>query len=84
MCVHKAITKHLQKQNETIKTFYKLDQQREEAIENVIALAKANKPFSTDEINRITEKINELAQSGITPTRKYVTPAMVIEYVNKK
>lgn len=84
MCVHKAITKHLQKQNQTIRAFLTLDQSREEAIEKAIALAKANKPFSTDEINRITEKINELALSGTTPTRKYVTPEMVMEYVNKK
>lgn len=83
MSVHKAITKHLQKQHETITAFLALDEEREEAIEKVIAQAKANEAFSTAEINQITEKINNLAKSGVTPTRKYVTPEMVLEYINK-
>lgn len=83
MSVHKAITKHLQKQHETITAFLALDEQREEAIEKAIAQAKVNKPFSTAEINQITEKINNLAKGGITPMRKYVTPEMVVEYINK-
>ena len=81
MSVHKEITKHANKQHQTVKAFFELDEQREAVIEKVVAKAQAQEPFSTDEINDITEKINELAKSGITPQRKYITPTMVLDYV---
>ncbi|BBP90206.1 hypothetical protein BsIDN1_38240 [Bacillus safensis] len=36
-----------------------------------------NEPFTTDEINEITSKMNELARGGIVPLRKHVTIDMV-------
>lgn len=83
MSVHKEITKHVNNQHQTVKTFFELDEKREAEIEKVVAKAKAGEEFTTAEINKITEKINELAKIGITPQRKYVTPSMVLEYVSK-
>lgn len=82
--VHKAITAHSQKQHEIVTTFLRLEAQREAAIEAAVALCTNGKPFSTEGINGVTQQINELAgKYGIVPTRKYVTPEMVEEYVNR-
>ncbi|WP_141433999.1 YpbS family protein [Bacillus sp. 03113] len=83
MSVHIAITKHAQKQNTIIREFIYLDQKREEYIEEVISQCKNGETFTTEKINQVTLKINELAKSGKTPQRKYVTIDMVQEYVNK-
>jgi len=81
--VHEAISKHSSKQHQIVKTFLQLEQQRESYIDQAVALAKENKSFSVDQINRVTSEINALAKNGIAPTRKIVTEEMVLEYVNR-
>jgi predicted transcriptional regulator len=83
MEVHKAITAHSKKQNAVVTQFLKLEAQREAAIEAAVALCQNGHPFSVDAINAVTREINELAKNGIAPTRKYVTPEMVQEYVDR-
>ncbi|MGN7373654.1 YpbS family protein [Bacillus halotolerans] len=81
--VHKAISAHSAKQHEHIKTFMQLEHLREMAIEEAVAKCKNDEPFSTDAINEITEKINQLAKKGIVPTRRLVSKEMVKEYVSR-
>jgi hypothetical protein len=83
MSVHKAITQHVNKQNHRITDFLVLDQKREEYIGEAVHLCKQGKEFTTNKINQVTNQINELAKQGIVPTRKLVTPDMVLEYVLK-
>ncbi|MFJ8244882.1 DUF2533 family protein [Peribacillus asahii] len=81
MSVHKAITLHAQKQNQDFTKFTRLDQQREEYIQEAIELCKAGKDFTTDKINEVTLQINVLANERFIPTRKLVTLEMVRVYV---
>jgi hypothetical protein len=83
MSVHKAISEHVNKQNHRINEFIVLDQKREAYIEEAVELCKQGKEFTTDKINDVTNQINALAQKGIVPTRKMVTPEMVRGYVSK-
>ncbi|MEH7119861.1 YpbS family protein [Neobacillus vireti] len=83
MSVHKAISEHVNKQNKKINDFLSLDQLRELYIEEALTLCKAEKPFTTEKINKVTQKINELARQGIVPTRKLVTDEMVREFAGK-
>ncbi|MFD2669994.1 YpbS family protein [Marinicrinis sediminis] len=83
MNAHEAISAHSKKQFEHLQQFYKLDQQREMAIEEALSLCKAGQPYTVDEINLITKKINEHAKEGISPVRVYVTPEMVQTYATK-
>ncbi|MDQ0199620.1 YpbS family protein [Neobacillus ginsengisoli] len=83
MSVHKAITQHVNKQNHRINDFLALDQQREYYIEEALELCKQGKAFSTDKINEVTKRINELAKQGIIPSRKQVTNEMIQEYASK-
>jgi hypothetical protein len=80
MSVHKAITKHVNKQNQKINEFLMLDQKRETYIEEALGLCRQGKEFTVDKINKVTIQINELAKKGIIPTRKIVTKDMVTEY----
>lgn len=82
MSVHKAITAHVNKQHKMITTFLELDQKRETYIEEAISNCKRDLAFSTDKINAVTSKMNEISKQGIVPARKYVTSEMVEEYVN--
>jgi hypothetical protein len=82
--VHEAISKHSKKQHEIVKQFLQLEQMREYYIEEAVTLCKQHKPFSVDNINAVTRRINELAKKGIAPTRKLVTEDMVREYVKRK
>ncbi|MEC3755932.1 YpbS family protein [Bacillus halotolerans] len=81
--VHKAISAHSAKQHEHIKTFMQLEHLREMAIEEAVAKCKNDEPFSTDAINEITEKMNQLAKKGIVPTRRLVSKEMVNKYVSR-
>ncbi|MCR8630697.1 YpbS family protein [Paenibacillus radicis (ex Xue et al. 2023)] len=83
MSVHEAITSHTRKMHSHLEVFQELDNQREEAIEHVISLCASGQPFTVDAINRITTSINEHAKHGISPTRPYVTPSMVEQYINR-
>ncbi|MEI4788832.1 YpbS family protein [Bacillus sp. FJAT-53060] len=82
--VHEEISAHSQKQHAHIQSFLTLEQKREQLIETAVAKCKQKKPFTTDEINAITSKMNELARGGIVPLRKHVTIQMVKEYVERK
>lgn len=82
--VHEAISKHSKKQHEIVKRFLQLEQMREFYIAEAVTLCKEEKPFSVDNINAVTSKINELAKQGIAPTRKLVTEDMVREFVERK
>ncbi|UQZ46418.1 YpbS family protein [Bacillus sp. PK3-037] len=81
--VHKAISAHSAKQHEHIKTFMQLEHLREMAIEAAVAKCKNDELFSTDAINEITERMNQLAKKGIVPTRRLVSKEMVKEYVSR-
>lgn len=83
MEVHKAITAHSRKQNESVKACLELDAQREAAIEAAVSLASKGKEFSVDIINVVTKQINDLAKNGVTLQRKLVTKDMVMEYVGR-
>jgi hypothetical protein len=83
MSVHEAITSHTLKMHAHLDAFQLLDQQRELAIDQAIALCAAGEPFTLQGINLITARINEHAKQGISPTRPYVTEAMLTEYVQK-
>lgn len=82
--VHEAISKHSKKQHEIVKQFLQLEQMREFYIAEAVTLCEENKPFSVDNINLVTRKINELAKKGIAPNRKLVTEDMVREFVERK
>lgn len=81
MSVHKEISAHSRKQNEIVTTFLALEAKREQYIDEAIQLCMEGKPFSTDNINAVTEKMNQLARHGIAPQRKLVSIEMVKEYV---
>jgi hypothetical protein len=83
MSVHIAITNHSRKQSQQIDNFLFLDEQREQFIEQALTQCKHNEAFSIDEINQMTQQINELAKKGIIPTRQLVTKQMIIDYANK-
>ncbi|MFE8694837.1 YpbS family protein [Cytobacillus sp. FJAT-53684] len=82
MSVHKAISAHVNKQNQMITSFLELDQKREDYIEEAISKCKQGQPFSTDKINEVTTRMNEISKQGVVPARKYVTAEMVEEYVH--
>lgn len=83
MSVHKAITSHTLKMHAHLDAFQLLDQQRELAIDQAIALCALGDPFSLEGINLITARINEHAKHGISPTRPLVTKEMLTEYVQR-
>lgn len=83
LSAHEAITKHVSAQNRHLVAFAELDELREQAIDRALKLAKEGQPFSVDEINAITSRINAHAKNGISPTRVYVTEEMVREYAAK-
>ncbi|PLT35697.1 DUF2533 domain-containing protein [Bacillus sp. V5-8f] len=83
MSVHKDLIKHANKQHRTYKQFEALDEQRERYIDEAVSLCQQDKPFTTDKINEVTDKINLLATLRVVPSRKHVTPEMIKEYVNK-
>jgi hypothetical protein len=84
MNAHEAITIHSNKQHQHLVRFTELDELREQAIDEAVHQCKQNIIFNTDRINHFTMLINQHAQQGISPTRKYVTEQMIHDYVNKK
>jgi hypothetical protein len=82
MSVHKELAQHAANQNLVYQEFQKLDQLREQYIEEAIELCKQDKPFSTDKINEVTHKMNQINLRFVSE-RKYVTVEMVKEYVKK-
>jgi hypothetical protein len=82
MSVHKDLIKHAENQNKSYQEFLALDQQREMYIEEAVELCKQGKPFSTNKINEVTNRMNKI-NLRIISIRKNVTPEMVQEYVNK-
>lgn len=82
MSVHKDLIKHAENQNKSYQDFLRLDQQRELYIEEAVELCKQGKPFSTNKINEVTNRMNKI-NLRIISIRKNVTPEMVQEYVNK-
>jgi hypothetical protein len=83
MSVHKELALHAEKQNSIYKEFLRLDEIREEYIEEAIELCRQGKPFSTNKINEVTNKINQINLRFI-PTRRLVTVEMIEEYVQSK
>lgn len=80
MSVHKDLINHAKNQNQSYQEFLALDQQREIYIEEAVELCKQGKPFSTDKINEVTNKMNRI-NLRIISIRKNVTVEMVQEYV---
>lgn len=85
MSVHEEISKHSEQQHRHIAEFMTLDRLREAAIEQAIKHCKDGFPFqeAIERINHITEQINSHAKKGISPTRQYVSEAMVRAYAEK-
>jgi hypothetical protein len=81
--VHQAITAHLQKQHAILKQFAELEQERERYIDEAVKRCQNGQPFTVEKINAVTKKMNELANQGVVPARKYVTVEMVKEYVER-
>nr|WP_263326670.1 YpbS family protein [Neobacillus sp. Marseille-Q6967] len=80
MSVHKDLINHAANQNKSYQEFLALDQLREQYIQEAVELCKQGKPFSTDKINAITNKMNKI-NLRIVSIRKNVTVEMVQEYV---
>lgn len=84
MSVHKALTKHVNGLSQLIKEFAVLDEQRELFIEEACSLCNDGKPFTTDKINEVTERMNQLSRKiENLPERKYVTAQMIAEFVQR-
>ncbi|MGD6874016.1 YpbS family protein [Sutcliffiella horikoshii] len=83
MSVHKAISEHSRKQNQVVMSFLQLEHQREAYIEEAIVLCRQKKPYTTEKINEVTKRINDLARKGIAPQRQLVTKEMVEEFVSR-
>lgn len=84
MSVHKALSKHVNGLSKIISDFANLDQIREQFIEEACMLCKEGHSFSTDKINEVTKKMNQLSmQIENLPDRKFVSVQMIQEYVNK-
>jgi hypothetical protein len=83
MNVHEAITRHSQNQHRHLEIFAQLEARREQAIEATIEKCRSGTPYDVNEINEVTRQINEHAKHGISPSRKYVSTAMVEQYVAK-
>jgi hypothetical protein len=81
MSVHKDLIKHAQNQNQSYQEFKALDDLREKYIAEAVELCKQGKPFTTDKINEVTNKMNRI-NLRIISLRKNVTTEMVQEYVN--
>ncbi|PAE44207.1 DUF2533 family protein [Bacillus sp. 7884-1] len=81
MSVHKDLIKHAKNQNQSFQEFQALDELREQYIEEAVELCKQGKPFTTDKINEITNRMNRI-NLRIISLRKNVTVEMVREYVN--
>ncbi|KGM46480.1 DUF2533 family protein [Neobacillus niacini] len=81
MSVHKDLIKHAKNQNQSYQEFKALDEIRERFIEEAVELCKQGKPFTTDKINEVTNKMNRINLRIIT-LRKNVTTEMVQEYAN--
>ncbi|MCL6570845.1 MAG: YpbS family protein [Bacillus sp. (in: Bacteria)] len=79
MSVHKDLMHHAELQNRIYREFLALDQRRESYIEEAIELCKQGRPFSTNNINDVTNRINKM-HLRIIPSRKNVTVEMVMEY----
>lgn len=62
--VHEAITAHSKKQHQIVKEFVLLEDERERAIEEAVAKCERHEPFSTDRINQVTAKMNDLAKKA--------------------
>ncbi|WP_045521735.1 DUF2533 family protein [Neobacillus niacini] len=80
MSVHKDLINHAKNQNQSYQEFQALDELREKYIEEAIELCKQGKPYTTDKINEVTNKMNRI-NLRIISLRKNVTEDMVREYV---
>lgn len=81
MSVHKDLIKHAKNQNQSYQEFKALDEMRERVIEEAVELCIQGKPFTTDKINEVTNKMNRI-NLRIISLRKNVTTEMVQEYAN--
>ncbi|NEU31622.1 DUF2533 family protein [bacterium LRH843] len=82
MSVHLQIAEQVRKHREAQKRFLSLDANREEAIEQTFAEAKAGKAIQITEINRITKEMNKIAMTFHFPARKVVTVEMIQEHLS--
>ncbi len=81
MSVHEQISNHSRNQHEHLNRFLELDAAREEAISEAVEACRLGIEFTVNRINSITASINAHAQKGLSPTRLFVTPDMIREYV---
>jgi hypothetical protein len=84
MNVHEAISHHSNKQYQHLEKFKQLDELREQAIDEAVALCTNNQPFTVDKINQATAMIIDHAKHGISPLRQMVTVEMVQQFVQQK
>ncbi|MDN4523251.1 DUF2533 family protein [Fictibacillus fluitans] len=83
MSVHMEISKHSSKQHEVVAQFLQLEKKREQLIEEAVERCSSQEPFSVNEINDVSRRMNVLAQKGIVPQRKIISEDMVKEYVGR-
>ncbi|MBP3951330.1 DUF2533 family protein [Bacillus suaedae] len=83
MAVHLQIAEQVKNHRQAQKDFLALDAAREQAIEAVFQLAKAGKPFQTNEINQITNEMNQIATRFQFPARKQVTIEMINQFLTR-
>lgn len=85
MSVHHDISKHSNDQHARVEKFKELELKREELIESALNKCRENQSYAEilENINGITEEMNDLARKGIVPQRKKVTKQMVEEYCRK-
>jgi len=83
--VHKALSDHAKKLNAILTHYANLDREREFYIEEALSLFERGLPFTTDNINSITNEMNKLSKKiENLPPRKLVTKEMVEEYANRR
>ncbi|MEK8128408.1 DUF2533 family protein [Paenibacillus filicis] len=84
MNVHEAITTHTSKQHAHLQRFLELEEARERAIDRALAACAEGRPVQVEEINAWTDRINEHAHHGISPTRVRVTEQMIREFAARR
>lgn len=83
MAVHLQISEQVKRHRQAQQQFRELDAKREQAIEHVLAEAKAGQAINLTEVNRITNEMNQIATRFHFPARKIVTVEMVEDVIQR-
>jgi hypothetical protein len=77
MSVHHAITEHSSRQAEYILLYRKLDAMREARIDLAMEQCRQGNEINVNDINDVTQQINQLADRHHLPPRRHVTVDMI-------